>query len=40
MIANAQYGHPSHWRYLAEVNHLLDPLDLQPGQILLIPPLA
>lgn len=39
LIAYEEYGHPRHWRYLAEVNGLLDPLDLQPGQILVVPPL-
>lgn len=39
LIAHEEYGHPSHWRYLAEVNHLLDPRALQPGQILAVPPL-
>jgi nucleoid-associated protein YgaU len=39
LIAYEEYGHPSHWRYLAEVNDLLDPRVLQPGQILAIPAL-
>ena len=39
LIAYQEYGHPSYWRYLAEANDLLDPLDLRPGQILRIPPL-
>lgn len=39
LIAYAEYGHPSHWRHLAEANGLLDPLDLRPGQILAVPPL-
>jgi hypothetical protein len=39
-IAYEEYGHVSHWRYLAEVNKLQDPRLLQPGQILLVPPLA
>lgn len=39
LIAYEEYGHPSHWRYLAEVNDLLDPRALQPGQILSVPPL-
>ena len=38
-VAYQEYGHVSHWRYLAEVNNLLDPTDLRPGQILLVPPL-
>lgn len=39
MIAYEEYGHPRHWRHLAEANDLLDPTDLRPGQILVIPPL-
>lgn len=39
MIAYQEYGHPSHWRHIAEANQILDPLDLQPGQILALPPL-
>jgi nucleoid-associated protein YgaU len=39
LISYEEYGHPSHWRYLAEVNDLLDPRALQPGQILSVPPL-
>ena len=39
LIAHQEYGHPSYWRYLAEVNHLRDPRALQPGQILAVPPL-
>ena len=37
LIAYEEYGHPSHWRHLAEANGLLDPQDLQPGQILVVP---
>ncbi len=39
LIAYEEYGHSNRWRYLAEVNGLLDPRALQPGQILSIPPL-
>lgn len=39
MIAYQEYGHPSHWRYLAEVNDIHDPRTLFPGQIIIIPPL-
>jgi hypothetical protein len=39
-IAYEEYGHASHWRYLADVNNLHDPRALKPGQILLIPPLT
>ncbi|MCB0155289.1 MAG: LysM peptidoglycan-binding domain-containing protein [Anaerolineae bacterium] len=39
-IAYAEYGHPGHWRHLADSNDLLNPLKLQPGQVLILPPLA
>jgi nucleoid-associated protein YgaU len=39
MIAYQEYGHVSHWRHLAEANNLLNPLDLKPGQLLIIPPI-
>lgn len=38
-IAYAEYGHPGHWRHLADSNDLLNPLKLQPGQVLILPPL-
>ena len=38
-IAHAEYGHPSHWRLIAQANGLLDPFDLRPGQVLALPPL-
>ncbi len=38
-IAYAEYGHPGHWRHLADSNNLLNPLKLQPGQVLILPPL-
>lgn len=37
-IAYAEYGHPSHWRHLADSNNLLNPLKLKPGQVLILPP--
>lgn len=39
LIAYEEYGQAAHWRFLAEVNGLLDPRELKPGQILAIPPL-
>ncbi len=39
LIAYEEYGHSAHWRHLAEANNLLDPGGLQPGQILVVPPL-
>lgn len=38
-IAYAEYGHPSHWRHLADSNNLLNPLKITPGQVLILPPL-
>ena len=38
-IAHAEYGHPAHWRHIAQANGLLDPFDLRPGQVLALPPL-
>lgn len=39
-IATYEYGHPSHWRHIADSNNLLNPLALQPGQVLVLPPLV
>jgi hypothetical protein len=39
MIAYQEYGHPRHWRKLAEANDI-DHIDaLRPGQMIVIPPL-
>lgn len=38
-IAYREYGNPAHWRSLAEVNGIDDPLRLRPGQVVLIPSL-
>jgi len=40
LIAYEEYGHPSHWRHIAEANHIQDPRNLKPGQILILPKLA
>ena len=39
-ISAAVYNDPTQWRALADQNNLLDPMVLQPGQILDIPPLT
>jgi hypothetical protein len=39
-ISSSVYNDPTQWRAIANRNNLLDPLNLQPGQILEIPPLA
>ena len=33
------YGEPSHWKLLASANDIDDPLCLEPGRVILIPPL-
>lgn len=38
-IATSEYGDPAMWRLIAEQNELNDPLMLEPGQKLAIPPL-
>ncbi len=38
-IAYEEYGHPSHWRFLAEQNGIIDPFTLTPGQVLVVPKL-
>ena len=38
-IAYREYGNPAHWRTLAEINGIDDPLRLRPGHIVLIPTL-
>lgn len=37
-IAGRKYGDPTLWRKIAEANNIDDPLDLRPGQVLVIPP--
>jgi len=39
LIAYEEYGHPRHWRKLAEANNLDHVEALLPGQMLIIPPL-
>jgi len=38
-IAFEEYGDARHWRHIAEVNGLANPLDLHPGQLLKLTPL-
>lgn len=38
-IANAYYDDSTQWRVIADANEILDPLALQPGMILVLPPL-
>lgn len=38
-IAYQEYGNATMWRRIAEANRITDPLDLQPGTVLAIPPL-
>jgi hypothetical protein len=37
-LAYQEYGRSDRWRAIAEANHLDDPLDIQPGQTLVLPP--
>lgn len=39
LIAYEEYGDARHWRYLADLNQIDDPLSLRPGQVLVIKPL-
>ena len=38
-IAGKEYGNPAAWRIIADANRIDDPMNLTPGQELLIPPL-
>jgi hypothetical protein len=38
-IAYREYGDPSEWRPIAEINHILNPRFLRPGMNLIVPPL-
>lgn len=38
-IAYKAYGSPSHWRHIAQTNHMDDPRELRPGQVLNLLPL-
>lgn len=38
-VAAEAYGDPNHWRFVAEVNDIDDPLQLVPGTVLTLPPL-
>ncbi len=40
LIAYQEYGDPAQWRYIAETNNLDNPMDLRPGQVLKLVPLA
>jgi nucleoid-associated protein YgaU len=39
-ISYAEYGRPTLWRALAHANNIEDPMKLEPGMSLLIPPLS
>jgi nucleoid-associated protein YgaU len=39
MIAYQELGSASRWRYIAELNHIDDPLSVEPGHYLVIAPL-
>jgi hypothetical protein len=39
-ISTAVYNDPTQWRAIANQNNIADPINLQPGQVLQIPPLG
>jgi Contractile injection system tube protein/LysM domain len=39
-IAAAVYGDPRRWRFIADANAIVDPLALEPGSILAVPPVV
>lgn len=39
-LAYREYGRADHWRQIAEVNQLEDPLKLKVGQFLILPPIG
>lgn len=39
LIADSEYKNPSEWRRIADANHIDDPLSVEPGTKLLIPPI-
>ncbi|MCC7366407.1 MAG: LysM peptidoglycan-binding domain-containing protein [Dehalococcoidia bacterium] len=39
IIAAQEYGESKHWRAIAEANNIDDPLRLQPGTVLALPPI-
>jgi hypothetical protein len=39
-IAGEEYGDPENWRAIAAANHLDDPADFEPGDVLIIPALT
>jgi LysM repeat protein len=39
-IAATYYGNPTHWRHIADLNGIEDPMALRPGRILAIPKLT
>ncbi len=39
LIAYHEYGNAAYWRHIAKTNNLMNPTDLQPGQILKLVPL-
>jgi nucleoid-associated protein YgaU len=39
-VAQEHYGDPSYWRLLAAFNGILDPMHLEPGSVIQIPPLS
>ncbi len=40
LIAGEEYGDPGEWRRIANANGIADPLNVKPGTLLTLPPLA
>ena len=40
IIAEEEYGHPRHWRHIADANTIDNPFRLLPGTVLALPPLT
>jgi hypothetical protein len=39
LLANREYGNPRHWRRIARKNGIDDPRAIEPGAVLVVPPL-
>lgn len=39
LLSSKEYGEPFHWRFIAEANKIDDPLSLEPGTEIILPPL-
>lgn len=39
-LAASEYGDMNHWRLIAKANHIMDPLDIEPGTLVRVPALT